>query len=511
MTQETTVIQEKEPLLQVRNIVKTFGIVKALSDVSFDLYPGEILGLIGENGSGKSTVSSIIAGMQKADSGEIFFQGKPWSASSMVDALDKGIGMIVQETGTIPGISVAENVFLGEIERFRVSHFPFAPLNKKKMNQEAEKILSLVDLHDISGSLMTGALDFVTRKLIEIAKVISKNPSIMIVDETSTALNQTGRQTLYRLMKEYRNAGKAVIFISHDLDEVIEQCDRLIVLRDGHFIQDLPKKDFSEDGIKKLMVGRSVAGDYYRSDYDGSFDPEVVMELKDASIPGSLDHVSLQIHKGEILGISGLSHCGMHTLGKVLFGARQLSDSEYLLHGKTVKNEANAMREKVGYVAKDRDTESLNLNASVSDNIAIAGLNSFSRGNFLVLYPDEKKYVNEQIDELQIKCFDRSQFVSTLSGGNKQKVVFGKWVGCGSEILILDCPTRGVDIGVKQFMYHIMYQLKKEGKTLVLISEELPELLGMSDRLIVMKDGKIQKEFPRSKDLRDVDVINYMI
>lgn len=235
------------------------------------------------------------------------------------------------------------------------------------------------------------------------------------------------------------------------------------------------------------------------------------MELLNASLGTQLKNLNLQIHKGEILGVGGLSHCGMHTLGKVLFGAEKLHSGKVLIRGRELKNETDAMKEQIGYAAKDRDIESLCLNASIRDNIAIGGLDKFAVNRFLILPDREKRYVQEQATNLNIKCTDIGQYVSALSGGNKQKVVFGKWIGRKSEILILDCPTRGVDIGVKQAMYQLMYQMKKEGKSIVIISEEMTELIGMSDRLIVMKDGEIKKEFERSQSLCEADIIKYMI
>ena len=259
------------------------------------------------------------------------------------------------------------------------------------------------------------------------------------------------------------------------------------------------------------MIGREMQGDYYRGDYDGSCGDEVVLEVKDANLGDQLKNFNLQIHKGEIVGVGGLSHCGMHTLGKVLFGACKPQSGSVLVRGRELKGEADAMKEQIGYAAKDRDVESLCLNASIRDNIAVGGLDRFAVHNFLVLPGKEKKYVQKQIDDLSVKCAEMNQYVSALSGGNKQKVVFGKWIGRGSEILILDCPTRGVDIGVKQAMYQLMYRMKKEGKSIVIISEEMAELIGMADRLIVMKDGEIKKEFPRSESLSESDMIQYMI
>jgi ribose transport system ATP-binding protein len=496
-----------ELLLEVRDIVKTFGPVTALRNVNISVRRGDILGLIGENGSGKSTVSSIAAGMQKADSGEMYFLGKPWAPTSMIDALEKGIGMIVQESGTIPGITVAENIFLGHLEEFT----KFGIIKRKELNAKADEVLRGIGIEGISASMPMGALDFQARKLVEIAKVIMKEPEILIVDETTTALSQHGREILYKIVKRYHEENRAVIFISHDLDEIMEVCDTLTVLRDGNIIRTFSKEEFEPSAIRSSMIGRELEGDYYRSDFTPSWGKKVTMSVAHATIKGQMEDINLEAHEGEILGIGGLSHCGMHTLGKALFGAAKLDDGVITYEGHVIKNEIVATKRGIGYVSKDRDNESLVLSASVKDNIAIAGLNIFSIGNFLVLFNKENKYVEEQIKSLSIKCSDRDQVVQTLSGGNKQKVVFGKWVGCDSKVLILDCPTRGVDIGVKQAMYQLMTRLKNEGKTIIMISEELPELMGMSDRLIIMKDGKIAKEFLRSKELSDAEIIEYMI
>ncbi len=499
-------MEKKEVIVEVKHMDKRFGSTVALNDVSITVRRGEILGLIGENGSGKSTVTSIIAGMQKADGGEMLYEGREWHPSSMINALENGIGMIVQETGTVPGITVAENIFLGEIEQFKKG-----VINRKQMMRKAGEILDSIGASHIKPQMITGALDLQDRKLIEIAKVMSKNPQILVVDETTTALSQIGRDIIYKIMEKMKEENKAVVFISHDLDEIMNVCDSLTVLRDGKIIVTFAKEEFNEDLIKTSMIGRELQGDYYRSDYDGRYDSEVVLEVQDGNLGDQLIDFNLQLHRGEILGIGGLSHCGMHALGKVLFGAEHMAKGKVLCHGQMVKDEAFAMKNRIGYVAKDRDVESLCLNASIKDNIAAGGLDQFAVSRFLILPGREKAYVQKQIDGLSIKCQEMNQYVSALSGGNKQKVVFGKWIGRGSEILILDCPTRGVDIGVKQAMYQLMYQMKKEGKSIVIISEEMAELIGMVDRLVVMKDGRISKEFERSNTLSESDIIQYMI
>lgn len=497
-----------EPILQLKNITKKFGSITALKDVSLDVYPGEIRGLIGENGSGKSTISSIASGMQKANSGEMIFKGKPWKPESMIDALQHGIGMIVQESGTIAGVTVAENIFLAELDQFKNR---LGIIDRKAMNRKADEAMAAIGVSNVKGNMLMSSLDFQTRKLVEIAKVVMKNPDILVIDETSTALSQDGREIMYNLIYSYRDHGKAVIFISHDLDEIMKVCDTLTVLRDGELIRTFTKDEFEADAIRTSMIGREMQGDYYRSDYDPSCGKEVAISAKHLNLGDQLKDVSINIHNGEIVGVGGLSSCGMHALGKTLFGAlRPESGTVRVADGTEIKNEVTAVEHGIGYVSKDRDVESLCLSASIKDNIAIAGMDRYKKAG-LITDRAEKKYVDSQIRELSIKCSSRNQLVSQLSGGNKQKVVFAKWIGCGSDILILDCPTRGVDIGVKQAMYQLMIKLKKEGKSILMISEELPELIGMSDRILIMKDGRVNMEVNRSKDLSDAEIIKYMI
>lgn len=494
-------------IVSLKNISKRFGATIALNDVDLQAESGEVHGLIGENGSGKSTITSIYAGMQKADKGEMYFLGEPWSPKDMTDALKKGVGMIVQENGTVPGISVAENIFLGEIELFAKGPI----INRKEMIIKAQEALDLIGASHIKADCLTAALDFQDRKLVEIAKVMRKDPKVLVVDETTTALSQKGRDIIYSLMEKMKNEDKTVIFISHDLNEIMTKCDRLTVLRDGKIIRTFNSEEFEEGAIKASMIGRELQGSYYRDDYDGKVDDQVVLKAEKLNLGNQLVDFDIELHKGEILGIGGLSHCGMHTLGKVLFGNLKVENGSFTIFDKTITNEKQAMDIGVGYVAKDRDIESLCLEASIKDNIAVAGLDKFSINNFLILPKKEKNYVQKQVNDLSIKCADASQSVSALSGGNKQKVAFGKWIGRDSKILILDCPTRGVDIGVKQAMYQLMYRMKCEGKSIILISEEMAELIGMSDRLIVMKDGEKKIELSRSKELGEADVIEYMI
>lgn len=496
----------EQPILEMTGICKKFGSTVALDHVDLTIYPGEIRGLIGENGSGKSTISSIAAGVQRQDEGTMLFHGQTWAPTNMVDALEHGIGMIVQEQGTVPGISIAENLLLGEVEAFRKGPF----IDRAQMLRQAREMLARVGMGHVDPAMPLDVLDLQDRKLVEIAKVIAREPEIFVVDETTTALSQSGRETIYRLMREQQTAHRSVLFISHDLEELMEVCDSLTVLRDGQLIRSLTRDEFDADLIKQLMVGRELQGDYYRSDYDPSCGEDVVLEIRNGE-SDVLHGMNLQLHRGEILGIGGLSSCGMHDLGKVLFGAGALQSGEVLCDGEEIRDTRTAIRHHIGYVSKDRDVEALNLSASIKDNIAIAGLDALQGPGPFILAATENRYVEQQKAELSIKCRNIDQQVSELSGGNKQKVVFGKWIGAGSEILILDCPTRGVDIGVKQAMYQLIYRLKKEGRSFILISEELAELIGMSDRMVMMKDGRMTQEFTRSAALSESDLIGAMI
>ncbi len=497
-----------QTLVEVKDMCKNFGVTIALSHVDFVVRTGEIRGLIGENGSGKSTVSSIIAGIQPPSSGTMTYKGKPWAPSTVLDAENVGIGMIVQEAGTISNISVAENIFLGSYDRFKKGIL----IDKRSMVAEAKKALEKIGVTNINPALPTHAYDMQERKLIEIAKCMYYDPELLIVDETTTALSQAGRDIIYRIMHEMAEAGKSVMIISHDLNEMMEHCDTLTVLRDGVIIDNIERENFDPDDIKRKMVGREVSGSYYRDDMDGYEEDNVVLKADCITTMHDLLCFDLELHKNEILGIGGLSDCGMHEVGRALYGLEEVVDGQVVLtkNGTVVKNAQAAFKNGMGYVSKNRDTESLELNASIFNNIASTGYEKNNIGPFIIP-KREKSYVEKQIKALSIKCRDAYAPVRTLSGGNKQKVVFGKWCADDADVLILDCPTRGVDIGVKAAMYQLIYEMKKQGKSIIIISEELPELMGMSDRLVIIRDGKVSGEFFRKDGYDDRTLLEYMI
>ena len=498
-------------LLSARGVNKNFGATRALIDVDVDISLGEIRGLIGENGSGNSTFSSSVAGAQKEDSGTFILKGEEYHPRSMVDAQAHGISMIIQEMGTIGGISVAANIFAGRLEQFAKGGL----LSWSKINAEADRVLRDIGAPEIRGSMMIDSLNFEDRKIVEIARAMSTNPDLLIIDETTTALATKGRRLIYSLIRRLNEENKAVLFISHDLDELMEVCNTITVLRDGVIIDTLDKSQMSVELMRRLMVGRDLVGSYYRDDFDGSCGDEVVLRADHISLRNGFENVDVKLHRGEILGFGGLSDCGMHELGKVLYGIEKpLTGEVYVMKDgkkKNITDPVTAVSCNMAYVSKDRDKESVILSASIKNNIVLPSLRNLKKAFGYISRKSENDLTNKQIEVMSIKCRNGNQLVKELSGGNKQKVVFSKWLGTTSDVLILDCPTRGIDVGVKADMYKLIMELKRQGKAIIMISEELLELIGMSDRIMLFKDGKFTKELMRSESLSEKTVIEYII
>lgn len=497
-----------EILFSAKGVCKAFGPTRALVDVNIDIRRGEIRGLIGENGSGKSTFSSIIAGAQSKDSGSFEMNGKPYKPTSMVDAQNHGISMIIQEMGTISKITVASNVFVGRLEQFT----KFGILNWKKINEEANKILADIGAPEIDANTPIDALNFEDRKIVEIARAMVAKPEILIIDETTTALATKGRTIIYNLIQRMHRENKAVIFISHDLEELMEVCNTITVLRDGHVVGTLDNEEMSVERMRGMMIGRELVGDYYRPDYDGTSSPEVLLAAKHISLRSHFQNLNLQLHKGEILGLGGLSDCGMHEIGKVLFGIEKTLTGEVVRdNGNVIDNPVTAVNNNMAYISKDRDKESIILDASIRSNVVLPSFPKLAGFLGFIAPKKEKALAAKQVETLRVKCRNGEQLMKELSGGNKQKVVFSKWLSTDSDIFILDCPTRGIDVGVKADMYKLIMNLKKQGKGIIMISEELPELIGISDRILLFKDGVQTRELMRSEALTEKDVIDYII
>lgn len=508
---------EKELLFYAKNMHKQYGPTIALKNVDFILNRGEIRGLVGENGSGKSTIMAIASGMHSSTSGSMIFKDKLWKPQSMIEAQRNGISMILQEANTLPDVTVAQNIFAGNENEF--SHFGL--MDMKRMTHEAQKLLESFGIRHIKAQNLINRYNYEDRKLIEIVRCVKAYTQILVVDESTTALSLEGRDILYRIMRKFADENKAVVFISHDLDEILNICTEVTVLRDGEIIGDISSEElersktdavFHEQVKKKarfMMVGREIGEKYYRQDFVPSKRESISLEFKDIHF-GKIKNFSFQLYAGEIVGLGGLSGCGMRDIGRIAFGLEKIDKGQVLCKGRIIRNSRSAIRSGIGYISKNRDQEALILKGPIHDTIVLPSLENLSKLTY-ISPSNEKRIVKQQIQSLAIKCRSGKQWVSTLSGGNKQKVSFAKWIAKDSDVLIMDCPTRGVDVGVKQAMYSLIETMKAQGKAILMISEELSELIGMADRVIIMKNDKISKEFLRSSDLKETDIIEYMV
>ena len=494
-------------LLTAEHIDKRFGITHAVNDVSLTIDAGEIRGLIGENGSGKSTFSQMLCGIYSIGGGTFTLDGQQIHPRNQVEANNVGIAIIVQEMGTLSGLTVAENIFLGHETPFM--HFGIK--DTPAMNREAQRLLDEYGFGRIKAADMIDSYNFEDRKLVEIVKATYMKPKILVVDETTTALSQSGRLELYKIMDAIRADGRTVIFISHDLGEVLAHTDTISVLRDGDFIGTVQTSEMTEDQLKRLMVGREIGSAYYRDDYGEKISDEVVLKVENVSVPGAIQNISFDLHRGEILGFGGLSECGMHEVGKAIFAASwDRTGRVRLADGTEINSISTAIKHSIAYASKDRDNESIIVNESIRNNIVLPSIDDLANHGLL----NGKKltqFAESNAENMQTKMQNVHQFVSDLSGGNKQKVVLARWLGKGSDILVLDSPTRGIDVRVKQAIYALMADLRKQGKSIIMISEEIPELLGMADRIIIMKDGVINGEFLRDPLLGEEDLIEKMV
>lgn len=498
--------KDNSVILRAENISKSFGPTKALVHVSFEIKRGQVVGLIGENGSGKSTFSTIVAGIQKQDEGQLYLNGEPYAPIDITDAITRGVSMVVQEQGTLNGVSVAANIFAGREQQFTRLGF----LNLKAMNTAAAHALESIGVTGVNPAQLVNGMSFEERKLLEVARAECSNPQLLIIDETTTALGKEGRDVMYRLIEKMRNDNRSVLFISHDIEELMSICDSIIVLRDGHYIGALDKHEMTVGALRKMMVGREIAENFYRGDYEGRLTDEVALRARHICCHPVKD-ASLELHKGEILGIGGLTDCGMHDLGKVLFGALRPDYGEVTVAGGAkITSTGQAVKNRMAYISKNRDTEALMSAGSVKDNICLPNLHGLQKCG-LVPPKKEKALAETWGDTLSIKMQSVEQYCMYLSGGNKQKVSIAKWLASEAEIYIFDCPTRGIDIGVKADIYKLLADLKHQGKAILMISEELPELIGMSDRILTFKNGEVSGEFLRDPSITEHTLIDYMI
>lgn len=496
-------------VLEVRNLCKSFGITKANVDINFNVRPGELHSLAGENGSGKSTLINSLVGIHQPDSGEMLLNGEPYSPASPIDARNHKIGFVVQELGLIEDFDACTNMFLGNYERF--THCGI--LNTSQMEKEARHEIEKWGFGKIPMHTKAVNLSIEKRKIIEIAKALQCDPQILILDETTQSLSHDTRKRLYEIIDEVRAKGTAVIMITHDLDEMVELSDRVTILRDGHSVRTLEKSEISLSRVRSLMVGREVKGEYYRTDTKCSYQDEVVLKADHISDGNLYQDVSFELHKGEILGFCGLSDAGIHDIGKALFALKPPHSGTVTIpsKGARIRKPLDATRNKIAYVPKDRDSEALLMDASIEDNIYMPSVQELQGKLFFISPAKCLRLAEKAKKQLSIKCTTVHQIVSSLSGGNKQKVNIGRWLVKDLDILILDCPTRGVDVEVKAYIYNLMKRMKEDGISMILISDELNEVLGMSDRVIIMNNGHVSGILGREEGMTAEKVIGGMM
>lgn len=463
-----------------------------MRNVKLEVARGEVHALMGENGAGKSTLMKILSGIIEKDDGTIRLNGALADLRSPKQALDLGISMIHQELNPVRAMTVSENIFLGKEPCYRFS----GVLNRSKQRELTLDLFRGMDI-SINPDRKMQELSVAEMQLVEIVKAVSYNSRIIIMDEPTSAI--TGREVtkLFEIIRSLKAKGIAIIYISHKMDEIFRISDTITVLRDGQYIETRPAKDLNHDTLVGLMVGRKISELFPKI---AATKGEVSFEVEGLTKNGLFENISFKVRKGEVLGIAGLMGAGRTDVMETVFGFRRADTGTVKIHGREVqiKSPADAIRHRMALITEDRQMKGLNLKASVRDNITLVNLKKFSRFGQVLQFKRENRAADEEMEKLRIKTRHRNQIVKTLSGGNQQKVVLAKWLLNDPEIIILDEPTRGIDIGAKAEIYKIIAQLAEQRKAIVMISSELEEILGMCDRVIVLYNGKISAEFERS-------------
>jgi ABC-type sugar transport system ATPase subunit len=485
--------------LQLKGISKAFSGVQALKDVSFTIYGGQIQGLVGENGAGKSTIIKILAGFYKPDQGEIVIDNESVAFSSPRDSKNHGISVIHQELLLVPHLTVAENISLGQWPKNGRKLIAWKEMYKRA--EEALKMLgAAIDPNAIVSTLSTGE-----QQLVEIARSLSTETRVLILDEPTASLSESETQRLLQIVKKLREKGLAIVYVSHRLEEVFELADMITVFRDGKLVQSATHKEITPNNIVRLMVGRDVSLERTRKPTHG----KKVLEVRNLTRKGALEDISFDLHEGEILGLGGLVGAGRTEIFRCLFGVDPMDQGEILIDGKPVRirNSQDAINHRIGFVTEDRKTQGLVLNASIKENASLSILNRIKKFG-MVDKVREKEIVQNYKDQLRIKAPSLETVVISLSGGNQQKVVLARWLATNPRILLLDEPTRGVDVGARSEIQHMIEDLVSQGLAIIIISSDLNELLQLSDRIIVIREGKNVAELTDNKITKE-EVIKY--
>ncbi len=485
----------KDPILQIRHISKRFDTTQALDDVSLDLYPGEIHALMGENGAGKSTLIKIMTGVYHADEGEMLLDGKPIQVNNSIDAQAYGIAAIYQEPMVYPDLNVAENIFIshrtqGAIVRWR------------KLYSDAQEILSKLDVK-LDVRMPARGLTLAAQQTIEIAKAISLNVRVLIMDEPTASLSAHEVRQLFKLTDSLRDQGVSILFISHRMEEVFEIADRVTVFRDGRWISTRPRKEITRESAIRDMVGRKIEDFFAKGDIQHG---ELLMSVQKLQKENVFSDINFDLFHGEILGFAGLVGSRRTDVGLAIFGVEPADTGEIILDGKTIKirSPEQALNLGIAYMTEDRLQIGLTMPMSITSNISLPMLHQYLSRFGLIQRRQEEATAEHYRERLTIRTPSIQQPVAMLSGGNQQKVMLSKWLNAQPRILILDEPTRGIDVGAKAEVHQIINELAAQGLGIILISSDMPEILAMSDRILVMREGRQMGIFPRDEATQEV-------
>ena len=489
-------------ILEVDDVSKSFPGVKALDHVSFDLRKGEVHALVGENGAGKSTLMKILSGVYQADEGTITLKGKHVSFKNSTQARDAGISIIYQELNLVPHLSVAANIFIGREPLTR-----FGTLDEKKMNADSVAILGRLNIRMDPTTILKN-LPVSKQQMVEIAKALSFDSDILIMDEPTSALTESEIDELFTVIHSLRDRGVSIIYISHRLDELKHIVDRISIFRDGHSVS---TDEYSAIGMEEIisrMVGRKLEKQFPPK--QNAPTSEKILEVRHINRKGILNDISFDLYRGEILGISGLMGAGRSEMARAIFGADPIDAGEVILNGKkvVVKGPTDAIAAGIAYLSENRKEEGLAVKMLLSENVTMANLQAVSRQFGVISKNQELEATQKYTKDLNIRTPSLTQVVNHLSGGNQQKVVLAKWLFCDSKILIFDEPTRGIDVGAKFAIYELIGLLAREGKGIIMISSELPEILGLTDRVLVMHEGNLAATLKTAETSQE-EILNY--
>ena len=491
-----------EALVRMENVTKEFPGVKALDNISFDIMPGEVHILLGENGAGKSTLMKILSGVYQPTSGKIYLKGKEYDKLTPKDSYENGISIIYQELSVINELSILENLFVGKLPTKKV--MGMTVVDYKLMNDKAKTVLEKVGIKR-NPNTMVEDISISEKQQCEIAKALVSNADVIIMDEPTTSLTTSETEHLFSIIRQLKSEGKGIVYISHKMDEIKQIGDRVTVLKDGTYVGTRNVEDVSVDDMIKMMVGREIKGTYHNTDSEDLSKEPVVFEVKNITRKDrKVNNVSFTVHKGEILGFAGLVGSGRSELMNAIFGAEPRSAGEVYIYGQKadIKSPYDAIKNGLAMVTENRRETGFLDNFSIKQNISIVPFLKTSGMNGLTGLVDNKaedQYAANEKADMNIKCRDVEQNITELSGGNQQKVILGKWMAADSKVVIFDEPTKGIDVGSKSEIYVLMRKLASEGKGVVMVSSELPELLSVCDRICVFRDGEIRMTYDISE------------